>query len=185
MRSQIRQIVAALLTVLVAHPCVAAEAQADSPDDKSPESTVPAAAVTSAQPAAASESRWRLGIALGYGLRSNPLVQSDDIPIIVDIDLSWFGDRFFFDNGDLGFTFVDNEFVTTSLVGRVNSDRVFFGRTNTKFVNVDLAGAPLASEIELTIPDRDYAAELGFELLADGSWGTITTDGVSRRQQYP
>ena len=121
-----------------------------------------------------SESRWQIGIALGYGLRTNPLIQSDDIPIIVDLDISWFGDHFFFDNGDLGLTFLDNEYITTSLVARVNSDRVFFGRTNTKFVTVGFASAnaPLSDE-RVTIPDRDYAAELGVELLADGLWGFL------------
>jgi outer membrane protein len=119
------------------------------------------------------ESRWQLGVALGYGLRTNPLVQSDDIPIIVDLDIAWFGEHFFFDNGDLGLTFVDNDYVTTSLVGRVNSDRVFFGRTDTKFVTVDLAGQALASPTQLSVPDRDYAAELGLELLADGRWGFL------------
>ena len=53
----------------------------------------------------AEESRWRLGAALGYGVRTNPLLQSDDIPIIVDFDIAWFGDHWFFDNGDLGLTF--------------------------------------------------------------------------------
>ena len=38
---------------------------------------VPVAALLflAAQPAPASESPWRLGLALGYGERSNPLVQ--------------------------------------------------------------------------------------------------------------
>ena len=62
----------------------------------------------------ATESRWRLGAALGYGVRSNPLVQSDDIPIIVDLDIAWFGDRWFFDNGDLGLTVADNDAMTAS-----------------------------------------------------------------------
>ena len=119
------------------------------------------------------ESRWRLGAALGYGVRTNPLVQSDDIPIFVDIDIAWFGERFFFDNGDLGLTFVDNQFVTASLVGRFNSDRVFFGKTDTRFVTVDLAGGPLAEVTEFTVPDRDYAIELGVELLMDGTWGQL------------
>ena len=82
-------------------------------------------------PAAAAESPWRLGIAAGYGERSNPLVLSDDIPIAIDIDIAWFGKRFFFDNGDLGYTFANNELVTGSLVARFNSDRVFFGKTET------------------------------------------------------
>ncbi|MDH3336669.1 MAG: MipA/OmpV family protein [Gammaproteobacteria bacterium] len=121
----------------------------------------------------ANESRWRLGAALGYGLRTNPLVQSDDIPIVVDLDIAWFGDHLFFDNGDLGLTFADNDVVTASFVGRFNSDRVFFGKTNTRFITVDLAGAPLVDAVEFTVPDRDYAVELGIELLTDGAWGKL------------
>ncbi len=169
MTAKIVQIVAALLVLLASSAGVAG----DTPDNETPDPASQAAGSSVPSQAPSPESRWQLGIALGYGLRTNPLVQSDDIPIIVDIDISWFGDHFFFDNGDLGFTFVDNAFVTTSLVGRINSDRVFFGRTNTKFVTVDLAGAPLASAFELSIPDRDYAGELGLELLADGRWGQL------------
>ena len=122
---------------------------------------------------AAGESRWQLGVALGNGLRTNPLIQSDDFPIIVDIDIAWFGDHFFFDNGDLGLTVIDNKLVTASVVARFNSDRVFFGRTDTKFVTFDLAGQPLATATQLSIPDRDYAVEMGIEILADGLWGQL------------
>jgi len=119
------------------------------------------------------ESRWRLGAALGYGVRSNPLVQSDDIPIIVDLDIAWFGDHWFFDNGDLGITVADNDAMTASLVARVNSDRVFFGSTDKRFVDYDLAGMPLAEAVEFKVPNRDYAVELGMEMLADGPWGAL------------
>ena len=119
------------------------------------------------------ESRWRLGAALGYGVRSNPLVQSDDIPIIVDLDIAWFGDHWFFDNGDLGLTVAENNAITASLVARVNSDRVFFGKSDTRFVVFDLDGMPLAEAVEFKLPDRDYAVELGVEMLTDGSWGAL------------
>ncbi len=122
---------------------------------------------------AAAESPWRLGAALGYGERSNPLVQSDDVPLVLDLDIAWFGEHFFFDNGDLGLTFIDNASLTASVVARFNSDRVFFGRTDTKFVVFDVAGMPLAEAVELTIPDRDTAIEAGFEILADGRWGFL------------
>lgn len=128
------------------------------------------------QPAAdtaTTESRWRLGAALGYGLRTNPLVQSDDIPIVLDLDIAWFGDHLFFDNGDLGLTFADNDRLTASLVARFNSDRVFFGKTDTRLVTLDFAGLPLAEAIEFKVPDRDYAIELGVELLTDGPWGRL------------
>mgnify|MGYP001814718223 CR=1 FL=1 len=122
---------------------------------------------------AAAESPWRLGAALGYGERSNPLVQSDDVPLVLDLDIAYFGERFFFDNGDLGVTFLDNADVTLSVMARFNSDQVFFGRTDTKFVVFDAVGAPLSEAVELTIPDRDYAIEAGFELLSDGRWGFL------------
>ena len=122
-----------------------------------------AVCAASAGASAAEESRWRLGAAFGYGLRTNPLIQSDDIPIIVDLDIAWFGDHFFFDNGDLGLTFADNDTLTASVVGRFNSGRVFFDRTDTRFVAFDATGAPLSAAVEFEVPDRDYAIELGNE----------------------
>ena len=126
-----------------------------------------------ARTASASESPWRLGVALGYGERSNPLVLSDDIPVVVDLDIAWFGKRFFFDNGDVGFTFADNSALTASFVGRFNSDRVFFGKTDTRFVRFTIAGDALAETVQLDVPDRDYAVEAGIELLSDGRWGYL------------
>ena len=119
------------------------------------------------------ESPWRLGMALGYGERGNPLAASEDIPVVVDLDIAWFGERFFFDNGDLGFTFHDGRRVTASLVARARSDQVFFGRANFEFVSISLTGDALDEEEPLQLPDRDFAGELGFELLADGRWGFL------------
>ncbi|MCZ8132687.1 MAG: MipA/OmpV family protein [Steroidobacteraceae bacterium] len=119
------------------------------------------------------ESAWRLGLALGAGERTNPLIESKRLPIAVDVDVAWFGERFFFDNGDLGFTVLDRPSGTLNLVARVNSDRVFFGRTNTKFVNVSVTGASLPAPVELRVPERSWAIEVGAEWLADGDWGAL------------
>jgi len=132
------------------------------------------------------EKSWRLGVALGYGMRTNPLIQSDDIPVVVDLDIAWFGERWFFDNGDLGFELFDRPSFTTNLVARVNSDRAFFSKTNTRYVNFTrasggvvlpmtdpLTGEPIdaAQPTPLKVPKRDYAVELGLEMLMDGEWG--------------
>ena len=131
---------------------------------------------------ASAQSPWRLGVALGHGVRTNPLIQSDEIPIAVDLDIAWFGERFYFDNFDAGFTVIDNDTVTVNAVGRINSDRVFFGKTDTRLVTIgaaigqatnDAFGATLAEPTELTVPDRDYAVELGIEMLTDGRWGQL------------
>lgn len=125
----------------------------------------------------AAVSPWRIGAALGYGERSNPLIQSEPIQVLVDVDIAWFGKRWFFDNGDLGFTLKDDSKGTLNLIARVNSDRVFFGRTNTQFVSVGSDGGQLPEPVPLRVPDRDYAVELGFEWLADGRWGRLTVAG--------
>lgn len=124
----------------------------------------------------AAESPWKLGIALGYGERSNPLINSVDFTVVVDVDIAWFGERFFFDNGDVGLTLLDQESVTVNLIGRFNSDRVFFGKINSQFLSVgDAAAGPDGALIveSVPVPDRDYAIELGLELLSDGSWGNL------------
>jgi MipA family protein len=132
----------------------------------------------------APERSWRLGIALGYGGRSNPLIVSKHIPIYADIDVAWFGKRWFFDNGDVGFALLDNHVVTANLVARVNSDRVYFSKTNTPYVTiaqgvgsatplpgVGVSGQPLTAPVELKVPDRKYAIEVGAEWLFGGDWG--------------
>jgi MipA family protein len=130
------------------------------------------------------EKNWRLGVGVGYGQRTNPLVQSEDIPVLVDVDIAWFGKRWFFDNGDLGFELLDHPRFTLNTVARVNSDRVFFSKTNTKYVTLSYlgggaqglvtnpdTGAPVADPVRFEPPKRDYAIELGLETLLDGEWG--------------
>jgi len=159
-----------------------ARGQGSAPDAAEAPAASPAAV---SAPRPASEKHWRLGAAFGYGQRSNPLIQSDDIPVLVDLDVAWFGKRWFFDNGDVGFTMFDGARSTTSLVARVNSDRVFFGKTDTRYVNfvyagsgatpaIPSVGATPAPPVKVEVPDRDYAIELGVESLLDGDWGAAT-----------
>lgn len=136
------------------------------------------------------ERSWRLGLAFGYGERTNPLIQSEDIPVLVDVDIAWFGKRWFFDNGDVGFAVLDDPRFTANVVARVNSDRAFFSKTNTKYVSFarkagglmapardPITGAELVVPVASKPPDRDYAIELGFEMLFDGAWGQASLLG--------
>ncbi len=140
---------------------------------------------------AAEQRSWQLNVALGYGQRSNPLVDGDNIDIYWLADLAWYGRRWFFDNGDIGFTVYEGEHVTLNAVGSLNSDRVFFSHLNDGLISVqllndfasvssqevqpvrdaDLSRQQLAALIDS--PDRDYAFEMGIELLSDGAWGFL------------
>ncbi|HEX6259320.1 MAG TPA: MipA/OmpV family protein [Woeseiaceae bacterium] len=158
----LRHIAVAALLAAVAPVASARDIEPSSVTD-----TTIAGGVIGAEP-----SNWSIGIAFGYGVRTNPLIQSDDIPILVDLDIAWFGERFFFDNGDVGLTFSDNDLFTLNLIGRFNSDRVFFGKTNTRIVQVGL-GTGNVVDVEVRVPDRDYAIEAGVELLTNGDWGRL------------
>ncbi|HEX6636363.1 MAG TPA: MipA/OmpV family protein [Steroidobacteraceae bacterium] len=162
-----------------------AHAQA-APGQATTATTATADPIAATAPSPPEERRWRLGAAVGYGKRTNPLIQSEDIPVLVDLDVAWFGNRWFFDNGDLGLELIDNRVMTTNLVARVNSDRAFFSKTNTRYVTYSLmaggvttaisnplTGEPLSpvEALPLKPPKRSYAVELGFEALLDGEWG--------------
>jgi outer membrane protein len=170
-----------------------AHAQSDPAGSTSAQTTAePATPVANAPHPIPAEKNWRFGVGLGYGQRTNPLIQSEDIPVVVDLDIAWFGERWFFDNFDLGFALVDNSRFTANVVARLNSDRAFFGKTNTRYVNftitsggeqVPIAAPPgpadspdqgIVEPVQLKVPDRDYAVELGLEMLFDGEWGHAT-----------
>ena len=70
--------------------------------------------------------QWNISLALGIGSRSNPLVGGDSLTLIVLPDVAWYGDKLYFDNGDLGYTLIDENDYSLSLVGRLNFERAYF-----------------------------------------------------------
>lgn len=82
-----------------------------------------AAAQSSAQ---GDERSWQLGIALGQGQRTNPLVGGEDIDIHYVVDFSWYGERLFFDNGDLGYTLWAAHNMSVSSILTLNNERNFY-----------------------------------------------------------
>lgn len=91
-------------------------------------------------------SEWYLGIASGYGERSNPLINSSPINLYFIVDIAWYGEHWFFDNGDIGYSFVDKEAFTVNWVTRLNSERLFFQKTNTNIVTVGDVASPVFGE---------------------------------------
>jgi outer membrane protein len=127
-------------------------------------------------------SPWRIGFGAGYGQRSNPLINSDDIPVYGIIQLSWFGERFFFDNGDVGAFLWENPKLSVNLIAGVGGERSFFSYLNDSSISFSpaaglegldggaLDGEPPAGEIviEPEAPDRDYVIDGGLELIYHG-----------------
>jgi MipA family protein len=82
--------------------------------------------------------RWNLSVALGAGIRTNPVVRSQDIPLIVIPHFSYYGKRFFIDNLDPGVTLFEGDTNTLSLIASPGYDRVFFYRSDLQ--NIFIGG---------------------------------------------
>ena len=91
--------------------------------------------------------RWNFSVALGAGVRTNPLVGGKDIPLVVIPQLSYYGKRFFIDNLDLGFTFAERGANTFNLIATPGYDRVYFYRADLQnfFVGFPNAGPALVA----------------------------------------
>ncbi|GIU21291.1 MipA/OmpV family protein [Shewanella sp. MBTL60-007] len=72
--------------------------------------------------------RWDLGFTLGYGNKSNPLKDYKDIPLYVVPTIAYYGERWFFDNGNIGYTLAEGENYTLNLVTTFSNDSAFFYR---------------------------------------------------------
>jgi len=84
--------------------------------------------------------KWNFSVALGAGVRSNPVVTGNNIPLVVIPQFSYYGNRFFINDLDLGFTLAENTTNTFSLVGSPGYDRVFFYRSDLQ--NIFIGGLP-------------------------------------------
>jgi MipA family protein len=73
---------------------------------------------------------WNLSVALGAGVRTNPVLHSKDIPLIVVPQFSYYGKRFFIDNLDPGVSLFEGDSNTLSLIASPGYDRVFFYRSD-------------------------------------------------------
>jgi outer membrane protein len=113
---------------------------------------------TSASDECVAVGRWNLSVALGAGVRTNPLVSSQDIPLIIVPQFSYYGKRFFIDNLDPGVTLFDGDSNTLSLVASPGYDRVFFYRSDLQnfFIGAGGGGGLTFSHtpVALTLQDR-------------------------------
>jgi outer membrane protein len=96
--------------------------------------------------------KWNFSVALGLGVRTNPLAGGQDIPLVVIPQFSYYGRRFFIDDLDLGFTLADNESNTLNLIASPGYDRVFFYRSDLQ--NIFVGGFPPVPGYEALVNKR-------------------------------
>ncbi|MEM9103369.1 MAG: MipA/OmpV family protein [Pseudomonadota bacterium] len=85
------------------------------------------------------ESPWHLGLAVGYGERTNPLIASDDIDLYWMVDIAYFGDHFFFDNGDLGVYLYESQSLSFNLLLTYTNEREYYENLSSQRLGLDLS----------------------------------------------
>ena len=126
-------------------------------------------------------SAWELGIGVGFGKRDNIIINSDNIDIDAFINIAYFGEKFFFDNGDIGYFVTDNTDWNINLIVGANSERQFFEKLNN--FGIDITNTTLNSDtgetethdtsFEIEPTDRDTPIDAGIEIIGDGEWGNL------------
>lgn len=88
----------------------------------------PARAQDPCEPDCVAVGDWRVSVGLGLGMRSNPLHQGEDIPLLVLPEVSYYGERFFLDNLEMGFTLFEDRRHQFNLLVTPGYDQMYFNR---------------------------------------------------------
>ena len=112
---------------------------------------------------------WSISVSIGAGVRSNPVRENGNIPLVALPHVSYYGKRFFLDSLDLGVFLHETDSNTLSLVATPGYDRVFFIRNDLQnlfysvtgdFLSADptTAGAEGTVKVPARKPDTTYLA---------------------------
>jgi len=69
-------------------------------------------------------------LSVGLGVRTNPVIDGRDIPLVFVPKLSYYGKRFFLENLDFGATLYEDDAQGFNLIATPGYDRVFFSRND-------------------------------------------------------
>ena len=106
--------------------------------------------------------QWQISLAVGVGVKTNPLIDSDHIPLVLIPDIAYYSESFYFDNGDIGFTWLEEQQLTFSTLLRLNSERAYFSFWHPANILLD----PVSST---GIDDNTSGGEDGPGGIGDGS----------------
>ncbi len=82
------------------------------------------------------ESGWQFSLGLGVGVRTNPVMDNDNIPLVVIPQVSYQGERFFIQNLDFGYSVFQNAHQQVNLLLTPSYDQIFFNEWDiTNFVD--------------------------------------------------
>lgn len=113
------------------------------------------------------KNQWSFGVAFGVGAKSNPLNKGSTIPQVLLFDIAWYGENAYFDNGELGYRWIDRNAFSMESYITFDRERVFFSfwdPGNILLTTTSSGSQDTVPPVEISIDDverRDWAGLLG------------------------
>ncbi|WP_416306249.1 MipA/OmpV family protein [Neptunicella sp. SCSIO 80796] len=126
---------------------------------------------------------WQIAVAVGAGVKLNPLYGGDNIPLVVLPDIAWYGESAYFDNGELGYQWIQDNPLSLETFVAVNTEKAYFSfwhPANVLFSNMELSSSFSPSQEPKRRVDFDDAAHRDWALDAGLRAHWITRSGEWR-----
>lgn len=106
---------------------------------------------------------WNFSLSIGVGLRSNPLFESDNIPLVILPEFSYYAEHFFIENLDIGYNLIDSSRSSLNIIATPSYDSVFFNRWDPANLLVELSSGQTDST-SFTMPEDNRTQIIPREL---------------------
>ena len=119
------------------------------------------------------KSNWHIGIALGVGVRTNPLVDGDNIPLVVLPDIAWYAEKAYFDNGELGYQWINQSQFAFETFLQIDREMAFFSFVHPANILVPTESFAPASPVFPSSPTEDIKysqPKLSIDDIASRKW---------------
>ena len=113
------------------------------------------------------KSSWQLGIAIGVGIKSNPLVDGNDIPLVILPDIAWYAENAYFDNGELGYQWLNQHKFAFETFIQLDRERAFFSFLHPANI---LISTESLSQNSPEFPTQDVQRNLSIDEIASRKW---------------
>ena len=123
---------------------------------------------------------WKFSLAVGAGVYTNPLHGGDNIPLVLIPQISYYGEKVFFDNNALGYSFFDNDRLIISAITQLNHEKAYFTRWHPKNILIESissgdaltpsTGETDSEELNPPEPDVDVDVDVNIKDVSNRRW---------------
>ena len=114
---------------------------------------------------------WKFSLAVGAGVYTNPLHGGGDIPLVLIPKVSYYGEKIFFENNALGYSFFDNDQFIISAITQLNHEKAYFTRWHPQNILIEsVSTGDVITPSEGDPVDEDQYVEVDIKDVSNRRW---------------